>query len=223
MKIGFKGSVLLVAQLLAASAAIAQATGDWLVKGGVNRIEPKVTSGDLSAPAPPGAKVDVKPATSAILTLTYMVTDAVSFELYGGLPYRHDVVADGALASAGKLGSVKQVSPTLFGQYRFMAPTSTFRPYLGGGLTYAHFYGEEGSPTLTMLTNPGGPATSMSVKSGFGTSVQAGLTLRINDQWFVDASVIKTWLKSTASLSTGQTVDAKLDPISTNVSIGYRF
>lgn len=218
-----KTLALAAAALLGSSAAMAQSAGTWMVKGGVNRIQPHVTSGDLSAPSLPNSKVDVKSATSAILTAAYMVTDEFSMEFYAGLPYKHDIVGAGSLSGVGKLGTVKQVSPTLFAQYRFLAASSAFRPYVGLGLTYAYFYGEEGSGTLTALTNPGGSPTKMSVDSAFGVSPQLGVSYQFNERWYLDASVIKTFLKNKTTLSTGQSIDTKLDPVSTNVSIGYRF
>lgn len=207
----------------AAGGAHAQSAGSWLVKGGINNIAPQVKSGDLSAPSLPGTKVDVKAATSVIVTATYMVTDEISIEAFAGLPYKHDVEGDGAIAGSGKLGTVKQVSPTVFGQYRFLRANDPFRPYVGVGLTYGYFYGEEGSGALTALTNPGGSPTRLSVDSALGVSAQIGGAFKIDERWFIDAAVIKTLIKTTAKLSTGQTVDTKLDPVSVNVSVGYRF
>ena len=209
--------------VLVAATASAQSAGTWQVKIGANQISPQVTSGDLSAPSMPGTQIDVKAATSLILTGTYMWTDHISFEGYAGLPYKHEVVGAGAIAGVGKIGSVRQVSPTLFAQYRFLEPQSPLRPYAGLGLTYAYFYGEEGSGTLTALTNPGGAPTRLTVDSAIGLSAQLGATFRINDRWFVDASLVKTWLKTSNSLSTGQTIDTKLDPVSFGLSIGYRY
>jgi outer membrane protein len=215
--------VLLGAMLATSALASAQSAGSWLVKVGVNRIDPDVSSGDLSPPSLPNTQVNVKSATAAIFTLGYMLSDAVALEFYTGLPYQHDVVGAGAISGVGKIGSVKQVSPTLFAQYRFLAANAPFRPYLGLGLTYAHFYDEQGSGTLTALTNPGGSATLLSSSSAFGVSPQLGATLRLTDRWFVDASVVKTLLKNKNTLSTGQTVYTELNPVSTNVSLGYRF
>jgi outer membrane protein len=115
------------------------------------------------------------------------------------------------------------VSPTVFGQYRFGSPTSAFRPYVGLGLTYAYFYGEEGSGTLTSLTNPGGPPTATSTDAAFGISGQIGATYDMGDKWFLSAGVIKTRLKTTTSLSTGQSIDVRLDPLSVCFAIGQRF
>jgi outer membrane protein len=123
---GIKTFALAAMTLLGSSAALAQSAGTWMVKGGFNRIDPQVKSSDLSAPSLPNSKIDVKAANSAILTLAYMLTDETSLEFYAGLPYKHDVVGAGALSGVGKLGTVKQVSPTLFAQYRFLPAASVF-------------------------------------------------------------------------------------------------
>ena len=209
--------------LTCGSAALAQSAGTLMIKVGANKIAPHVTSGDLSSPSIPGTKIDVKSASSVVFTAAYMLTDAWSLEFYAGLPYEHEVVGDGTIKGVGKLGTVKQVSPTLFGQYRFFEAGSAFRPYLGLGLTYAYFYGEKGSGTLTALTNAGGQPTRLSATSAFGLSPEVGATYRFDEHWFVDAAVVKTYVKNKTTLSTGQTISTKLDPVSTNLSVGYRF
>jgi len=223
MKMRHSPIVLAFLLMTCGSAALAQSAGTVMIKFGVNRISPHVTSGDLSSPSIPGTKIDVKSATSVVLTAAYMITDAWSVEFYAGLPYKHEVVGDGTIKGVGKLGTVKQVSPTLFGQYRFLEAAAPFRPYLGLGLTYAYFYGEEGSGTLTALTNAGGAPTRLSATSAFGLSPEVGATFKIDDRWFLDAAVVKTYVKNKTTLSTGQTISTKLDPVSTNVSVGYRF
>ena len=67
----------------------------------------------------------------------------------------------GAIAGAGKLGEVKALPVTLLAQYRFGAPTAKFRPYLGAGPTYAKFYRERSTGTLSALT--AGSPTTLSV------------------------------------------------------------
>src|SRR3954469_1414803 len=106
--------------LCGAGAAQAQVAGQLLVTAGWNKIVPKVESGDMSAPALPGSKVDIKSASALYITATYMITDAVSVAVLGGLPYKHDIVGAGAVSGVGKIGSIHQVSPTVLMQYRFM-------------------------------------------------------------------------------------------------------
>lgn len=214
--------VIAAAAALAAGAVSAQGAGSWLVKAGVNHIAPQVDSGTLSAPSLPNTRIDVKAASAPVISATYFYRDNLSVEAFIGTPYEHDVVGDGAIAGVGRIGKVKQLSPTVFAQYRFGA-AGGLRPYAGVGLTYTTFFDEEGSGTLTGLTNPGGSPTRLKVDDAFGVSMQLGLMVPVKDRWFLDATVIKTFIKTTSKLSTGQRIDARLDPLSVMVSVGYRF
>ena len=197
--------------------------GTWLVKVGINRITPHVKSGDLSAPSYPGTQIDVGSSARPILTVGYNFTDNVTAEFFAGLPYKHDITGEGAIQGVGTIATVKQISPTLMGQYHFFDPGTLFRPYVGIGATYVRNYGEQGTNVLTALTNPGGSATTLHIDNGWGTSLQAGLAVKVHGNWFLDAGVIKTYFKTTAHLSTGQHIDADLDPIALNLSAGYHF
>jgi outer membrane protein len=112
---------------------------------------------------------------------------------------------------------------TLFLQYRFLEANAKFRPYVGLGATYAYFFNEQGSGVLTALTNPGGAPTKLSVDSKFILTPEIGATLALDGQWFVDVFYSKARLKTRTTLSTGQTVDAALDPASYGIAIGYKF
>ena len=209
--------------LCGAGAAQAQVAGDVLVKLGWNKIMPKVKSDDLSAPSLPGSKIDIKSASALFFTATYMITDDISVEALGGLPYKHDIVGAGAVAGVGKIGSVHQISPTILLQYRFMNADSPFRPYVGAGPTFAKFYGTKGSAALTAVTNPGGPPTTIGGDTELGATTELGASFKIDKHWFVDASVLKTFINTEAKLSTGQRTRARLNPVSVNASIGYAF
>ena len=212
------------ALLFAMSAgAMAQEAGTIMVKVGYAYFDPIVGSGDLSPPSIPGVKVDVDKAHTEIITATYMFTDHLSAEFYGGIPLKHEMTAAGSLQGAGVIGTVKQLPPTLFGQYRFMEANSIFRPYLGLGITYVHFQDETGTGLLTALTNPGGPPTTFKVKDAWGITPQLGFTVSINKQWYMDVSVNKSIVKTTTTLSTGEYINTTLNPVVSQVSIGYRF
>jgi outer membrane protein len=211
------------AALVAAGGAHAQQAGTVSVKVGWNKIMPKVESGDLSAPSLPGSKIDIRSASALLLTVNYMITDDLAIEALGGLPYKHDIVAAGAVAGVGKIGSIHQISPTLLLEYRFLAADAPLRPYLGAGPTFAKFYGTKGSAALTAVTNPGGPPTTIGGDTEWGATVAAGGRYRIDSHWFVDAAVFKTFIKTKAQLSTGNEIHANLNPVSINASIGYTF
>jgi len=212
------------ALLLCASAGVkAQEAGTFMFKVGFAHFDPIVGSGDLSAPSLPNTKVDVGTANTGIFTLAYMFTDHLSAEIYGGVPVKHTMYGAGAIQGVGAIGTVKQLPPTLFGQYRFFEASSAFRPYLGLGLTYAKFIDETGSAALTALTNPGGPGTTFSVQPAWGITPQAGFSAALNKQWYLDFSFNKSIIKTTTNLSTGQYVNTTLNPVVTQFSVGYRF
>lgn len=195
-----------VAGLFASGAASAQTAGSWLVRAGAARIAPKVDSGDLSAPAFPGTKADVDSNTQFGGGITYMWTDNFAIDLPLSMPFKHDINGDGAIAGVGKIGETKALPITLMGQYRFLEASSPFRPYVGAGITYAKFYKEKGTAALTALT--GGTSanpTTLKIDSKAAATIQVGASFTFNERWFVDATVLKTFLKTTTTLSTGQT------------------
>ena len=223
---GSKIQILAIAAaLMTASAAVsAQSAGTWSVKAGLNQITPHVDSEDMSPSALPGTKMDVGSDTQPIVTVGYMYSDNVSVELALGLPYKHDLIGDGAIRGTGKLATVEALPPTLFLQYRFLQAQSKFRPYAGLGLTYAYFQKETGSGAGTALTNPGSPVpTTFKVDAAWGITPQIGVTYALSDKWFADLCVSKTFLKTTAHYSTGQTIDLTLDPVAVSIAVGYHF
>jgi len=212
------------ALLLTMSAgAVAQEAGSVMIKAGYAYFDPIVGSGDMSAPSIPGVKVNVDPAHTEIITAVYMFTDHISAEFYGGVPVKHNMTAAGSIAGAGVIGTVKQLPPSLFAQYRFLDANSVFRPYAGLGITYVHFQDETGTALLTGLTNPGGSGTTFSVKDAWGITPQVGFTALINKRWFIDVSINKSLVKTKTTLSTGEYIDTTLNPVVSQVSIGYRF
>ncbi|HEU5435951.1 MAG TPA: OmpW family outer membrane protein [Telluria sp.] len=226
MKQGFNK----VAALLAASAALAfagnasaQSAGQFTAKLGVGKITPKVESGDVGAPALPGSKVAVAADTQPVLIFAYGVTDNFSTELALGVPYKHKLSGDGAIAGTGQLGTVQSLPPSLFAQYRFFTPDTMVRPFVGLGATYAYFRKETGSGQLTSILNTGGPGVSFHIKNKVAPTIQAGVAFNINPKWFVDFTVTKTYLKTDTYYSTGQTQHVKLDPVGLIAAVGYKF
>jgi outer membrane protein len=214
----------LAALAAVACGAHAQTAGTWLFSLGATRIAPNTSSGNLSPPSAPGTTIDVGADTEATLSVGRMITDHWSWELPIGFGYKHKVFGSGAISGVGQIGTVKALPITLFAQYRFLEPTARFRPYAMLGLTYAHFYGERGSATLNGINpvNPPG-GTGLSVASRFGVTPGLGLTVAINQRWYVDLQYAHSFLKTTATLSTGQKIDTRLDPDAYRIAVGVRF
>lgn len=211
------------AALGAASGAAAQASGQWAVKAGVGKITPKVESGDVSAPALPGSKADVSADTQPIFAVAYGVSDHVAIELDLGLPYKHEISGAGAIEGVGVLGTVKALPPTLFAYYRMFEPEARLRPYAGLGATYAYFADETGSGKMTALSDIGGPPTTFKLKNKLAATLQFGLVVNLNQKWFLDANISKTWLKTKVTFSSGQTQEMTLNPQAVTLALGYKF
>jgi outer membrane protein len=209
---------------LLATSVHAQSAGSILARIGVTQIRPDVTSGDLTAPSPAGTKVDVKAATQLGGGITYMLTDQWAIDVPLALPFKHELVGDGAIAGSGKIGETKALPITVLGQYRFLEADAQFRPYVGAGLTYAKFFKERSTATLSAITGgtPSNP-TTLKIESKFGLSLQIGGSLNLGGDYFVDASLVHLFLKNRTTLSRGQTIDTTLDPNAFAVAVGKRF
>lgn len=215
---------LALAASLAGAMAQAQSAGTWLARAGAMRISPDVQSGDLTAPSFAGTQADIKAASALSGGVGYMLTDHWALDLPLALPFKHDIVGDGAIGGVGKIGEVKALPITLFAQYRFAQPNAAVRPYLALGLTYAKFFKERGTATLSGLTG-GSPErpTTLKIDSKTTATLQVGASVGLQGRWSLNAALAYTPLKTRTTLSTGQTLDTQLDPLSASLEIGYRF
>ena len=76
---------------------------------------------------------------------------------------------------------------------------------------------------MTALLDPGGAPVTYRLDNKLAGSRVVGSTLAFNERWFADVAVVKTFLKTKAKFSTGQTQSITLDPLAVSVSIGYNF
>jgi outer membrane protein len=182
----------------------AQKAGSWSASVGVTQIAPDVTSGNLTAPSLPSTQVDVGNNTQLTGGISYAMSDNFVVHLPLGFGFKHKVVGTSAIAGVGTIATTKALPITLIGQY-------------------VKFFKETGTAVLTAITNPGGPATTLSFESKLAPTIQLGAVFNLNEKWYLDASYTKTFLKTRGTLSTGQTLDAKLDPNGYTLQIGYKF
>jgi outer membrane protein len=207
------------------SCAWAQTPGSWLLQGGFTQVTPSVSSGTLSAPSPSGTTVGIGSDTQPTLQLTYIYNDRWAVAVPLGTGFKHKLYGTGAITGTGQIGTVTALPISVFGQYRFGEPTATFRPYGMLGLSYAYFHDAKGSAALNGLNpiNPSGGNTGLKVDSKLALSPGLGMFVRIDDRWFVDVSYVKTILKTTTTLSTGQTIGTTLNPGTLSLGVGVRF
>ncbi len=215
--------VFLAVLALSATTAFAQKAGSLSASAGFTQIAPDVSSGNLSAPSLPGTQVDINSNTQITGAVNYAMSDNIVINVPLGLGFKHKISGAGAIAGAGVIGTTKALPITLLGQYRFGEANATFRPFVGAGLSYIVFYKEKGTSVLTALTNPGGPATTLSFKDKLAPTIQIGVVYNVNERWYLEGNYAKTFLKTVGTLSTGQTISAKLDPNAYTIQVGYKF
>lgn len=204
-------STLAAAFCLASLSAIpahAHEAGDWLFKLGVTQVSPKSNNGSVLDGT---VDLDVSSNVRPSFTVTYMATRHIGIELLGALPFQHNVSGDAGL---GKIGTTKQLPPTLSVQWHFL-PDHTVQPYVGVGLNYTHFFD----------THTRGPLAGSSLKlsDSWGFAGQLGVDIKLSDRWFMNADVRYIDISSKVTLDGQRIGTARIDPWVTTLAVGYRF
>lgn len=140
--------------------------------------------------------------------ITYFWTKNIATELVLATA-EHTVSAGGS-----DLGDTWILPPTLVLQYHFQ-PDKKFSPYIGAGINYSIFYGEDEADGVSDLD----------IDNGFGLAAQAGFDYWINDNWGLNFDVKYIDLNVDASVSNGtvQASDVDIDPIIVGAGVSYRF
>jgi outer membrane protein len=219
-----------------ASFAMAHEAGDILLRVGAATVFTNTDSGTVSN-LPDGvnnATVDVDNNTQLGITAAYMFTDNFGIELLAATPFSHTATGENDIDGV-TVGKTKQLPPTLTAQYYFGDKDSTFNPYIGAGFNYTIFFDEETSQdligtlnTLPTIAGLGGiSSVSMDLDNSFGVAVEAGIDIKVAENWYINAAVWWIDIGTTATLKTdlGTThkVDVDLDPWVLNVAIAYKF
>lgn len=155
-----------------------------------------------------GGNADVGDAVTPEVDVTYFFTPNIAAELIAATA-QHSITYTGD----AHLGNTWILPPTLTLQYHF-TPDSNFSPYIGAGVNYSMFYGEE----------TGKGFTDLEVDGGFGFAAQAGFDYWLNDHWGLNLDVKKIWLDVDASLNNNTIrADVDLDPWVVGAGVSYRF
>ncbi|WP_375056303.1 OmpW family outer membrane protein [Zobellella sp. DQSA1] len=197
---------LLVAAALMVPAAHAHQAGDILVRGGAATVSPNSSGDDVLNTG----HLDADANTQLGLTLSYMLTDNWGVELLAATPFSHSV----STAGLGEVAKIKHLPPTLMGQYYFGNAQSKVRPYVGAGINYTTFFDEKGRGALD--------GTSVKLDDSWGLAVQAGLDMRVTENWFVNASAWYIDIDTDVETAVG-TFKTNIDPMVLMVGVGYRF
>ncbi len=153
---------------------------------------------------------DVGNAVTPEIDLTYFFTDHIAAELIAATA-QHSLDA-----GANDLGETWILPPTLTVQYHFQR-NEKFSPYVGAGLNYSYFYGEDSGTGFNGLD----------VDGGIGYAVQAGFDYWMNDNLGLNVDVKYVDLDVDVDVNLGATPlaarNVDLNPLIIGTGVSYRF
>lgn len=203
-------------------------TGDLLVRGRLLNISPDSSSSDVNANGKTVAdtSVEVGSAYSLDLDFTYMLSPNLGAELLLDTSSQHKISSKGnALVSLapGDILSTQVLPPALILQYH-LSPDAELSPYLGLGLNYTYFFGEE----VTDSMNRGLQGVSgVKLDASFGWVAQFGADYDVGNDWFFNADVKYMDIGTEASFTSGALgnvdLDVDINPWVLGIGIGRRF
>jgi outer membrane protein len=223
MKITFLAS--LIALGLASTGAMAQNTtiGVGLAHIYVDAKSPNLSSNGPAFLTPQPAGIDVKDATTLLITITHRINDNWYGELALGLPPKQDVIGTGTLAPFGVIAQVKQAAPTAFLNYRFGGVDNALRPFVGVGVNYTRFYDATSTDSGSLAS--GGP-TKIQLTKSTGMAAQMGVNYKFDKNWSLCVSIIAADVESDMTATTGsiqRKTHIKFNPRVLGIAAGYSF
>jgi outer membrane protein len=222
----------LLAALTAGSAIAANAIASNEIRLGMYFVQYAVKADNISgAFVPPGYTVnlDVKNVNTPYAAYVRRLAPHFSLELAAGVPPKTETVGKGSatLGSVPYNGQVistaRWFAPTVLLIYTFRDESESWRPYLGAGANFTHFYSRQ-STAIGNAAN-GGP-TALSLTNSFGPAVTAGLSWRFQEHWHLYASYDYARVNSDLVANTAgvlRRTSIRFNPSTLVVSVGYAF
>lgn len=210
MKLILTASILALTCAGPALAAEPFRAGDFMIRGRAVGVLPNEDA-DISGGVT-GNSIKIDNSYVPELDFSYFVTDNIAFELIAAVT-PHQVGTAASSAGPLDLGDVWLLPPTLTVQYHF-SDLGVWKPYLGAGINYTHFFNEDA----------GSSVTSAEYDDSVGLALQAGVDYAIDDHWQVNLDVKKIWINTDVAFSNGTiAADVDINPLLVGIGVGYRF
>ncbi len=227
----FTLSTVVAGTLLAASSAFAQYT----VQLGYANVDPGASASATTGPfVPPNTtSLSVKTQQTVFFSIARDITENWDVQLALGVPPTHDVtlrvITPGNLppsvaSKAGQLiGTVRQIAPTVFANYKFGEASAKFRPFVGIGINYTMFDQAESTALFNQLS---GGVTNNKLTDSWGLAAQVGATYKLDGPWSISGTWSTADVKSTLTNNTygvERKTEIKFNPSVFILSVGYSF
>ena len=188
-----------------AAPALAQSQGDWTLGFGIHNVSPRDGNSTTTA-----GLINVDNNIRPSLTFEYFVADKIGVEVLAAWPFEHDI----NLVGAGKVGTTKQLPPTISVQYHF-TNSSNMTPFVGLGINYTTFFDDNATGVLAGAT--------LTLEDSWGLAAHAGVDFKISDRGAlrVDARYID--IDTDVKVNGAKIGTVKIDPWVFGVAYVHRF
>ena len=192
-------ALTLAAATLMSGTAFAQIfkEGPWMVR--FRAVNLKSTNTDST-----GLGLSINEKTIPEVDISYFYTKNIAFELILTVPQEQNLYTNGT-----KIGTFNHLPPTVLAQYHFDAPG--FKPYVGVGLNFTLFGGEELPANVTID------------RSSTGGALQVGADIPLSGNMYLNLDVKKVYLGTKVYLNGADRGWFKVDPLLLGVGLGWRF
>ncbi len=227
----FSLSLISASALLAAGVASAQYT----VQLGVANVDPGASASATTGPFLPAntTSLNVKPQQTVFFSVTREINEHWDVQLALGYPPTHDVtlrlitpanLPPSVQSKDGQLiGTVRQIAPTLFANYKFGESSAKFRPFVGIGINYTMFDQANSTALFNQLS---GGTTNNKLTDSWGLAAQVGAVYKLDGPWSVSGTWSTADVNSTLTNNTygvERKTNIKFSPSVFILAVGYSF
>ena len=199
-----------------AAAPVVDFFNPWMLRVRLVGVLP-TSSGTVYNAAGPIAGSNVRVTNSIVpeIDISYFFTKNIAVEAICCVT-PHTVNAAGSIAGLGQIGKTIAFPPTVLLQYHF-TDFGAFKPYVGVGVNYTHYFGNGSGPLFANL----------SIKDSWGVAGQVGFDYMIDKHWGFNVDVKKLLMQPNATVTllpaTPLTAKVKIDPWIVGMGVTYRF
>jgi len=182
--------------------------GKWLFRVGLSQINPENENLAFGEDTWVVVDSDISPTA----TVEYMITKHIGTELLVAWPFTHGI----DLKTPGgdsRIGNVDVLPPVLSLNWHFN-PNGMWRPYIGAGINYTMFSGEETRGAIS--------GANLSLDDSIGAAGQVGIDIG-EREWFLNLNARYIQIESDAELNGADIGTVDINPMVYGVHVGYRF
>ncbi len=197
------------------AAPVIEPYSPWMVRVRAIGVIPTESASIFAGGARLAASAKINNSVVPEIDLTYFFTPNLAVEAICCLT-PHTIKGTGAIAGFGEIGKTVLLPPTILAQYH-VTEFGKFKPYVGVGLNYTHYFNNGEGPNYS----------SLKIKDSWGVAGQIGFDYMLDRHWGINFDVKKIMMEPHATVvlagTTDVTAKVKINPWIIGTGVTYRF